>query len=333
MFYSLKRVIKGAIGLNYPYRYLWLKLFFYTLKNSNKKQLVPETIDIVLLTLNRIQDTKRTIKSLFKTKVRFNLIIIDQASNDGTLEYLKKLSLSNKNIVLVPLKKNLGVSGGRALAVQYLKSQFTAFIDNDMVFMPGYFQHLLSILKNNSKIAGVSAKVINPDGRIEINAPDFKIEKKEISFTDEDRGKFYWDPTTQNTKECAWLPMGASLWVTSILKDNPIDKDLIGAHEDNDYCFELWKKGFRFSNSPQSIVLHISARFTPNALADKNYTTGRFNTEKIRFSAKRFFEKHNLIFFFGDKEGFANYLDFSSAKEYRLYILKKLKRTSGDYKT
>lgn len=323
MMTKLKNLVKDILGINYPYNLLQNQLKHFA-KQINKGVNNSEflEIDIVLLTLNRLNDTKRTLDSLFNTSVKFRLIVIDQASNDGTRNFLKDFASLHKNVFLKFLEKNIGVSGGRAYSTEFLKNKYTAFIDNDMVFMPGYFENLYSTIDQNLEIAGVSAMVVNPDKKIEINSPSFKIDKNDIVFFDNDRGKYYWEVSTKNVI-CNWLPMGASIWRTEILKKFSIDSSLLGAHEDNEYCYNLWKKGYRFSNCPSSVVLHISARFVPGTMQDTNYTQGRFNVDKIRNGAAIFYKKHNLFFFFGDKPGFIKYLEFESEDNYKNFLLKQ----------
>jgi GT2 family glycosyltransferase len=47
-------------------------------------------IDIIILTYNHLEMTKRCIESI-KTKHPYNLIVVDSGSTDGTIEYLHKI--------------------------------------------------------------------------------------------------------------------------------------------------------------------------------------------------------------------------------------------------
>ena len=48
-------------------------------------------LSIITLTLNKLEYTKKFIKSLFEYTKDFELIIVDNVSTDGTVEYLESL--------------------------------------------------------------------------------------------------------------------------------------------------------------------------------------------------------------------------------------------------
>lgn len=310
----IKRVVKKLLGLTYPYPAIQRDILNFSKKYSFNANLnIP--IDICILTLNRHVDTKRTLASLFKTTLPFHLIIIDQKSDDGTREMVQEFAKNHDNVTLILLEENLGVSGGRAKAVEFAKHDYLAFIDNDMVFAPGYFEHMIEKMQQDSELAGIFAKVVLPNSKIEVNTPTLSEENNWLIFNDEDRGKNFKDKSTLNFKDCEWIPMGVSLWKKSVLKEIKIDADLIGAYEDNDYTYRVHKTGYKLSNCPKSLVLHIKAEFT-KSIADKNYTEGRFNPDKLRFAVKHFYQKHNKYLAFGDINGHVKYLGFNSTEEY-----------------
>lgn len=319
---KVKDIIKAQVGLNYPYTAIQKELASFALKNygfPNKKYSVLDQIDIAMLTLNRLQDTKRTLESLYKTTLPFNLIIIDQKSDDGTREFLQEFAKQHEKVNLQLLQENLGVSGGRAKAAELATSEYLAFVDNDMIFMPGYFENLYEAIKEEN-VAGVLAKCVLPNRKIEVNTPTLEVKDGWAIFSDEDRMKRYDDPSTFDTVETKWIPMGVSIWKTKVLKEIPIDAELIGAYEDNDYTYRVSQAGYVLKNCPSSIVMHIKAEFVPGAMQDKNYTQGRFNPEKLQFAAKHFYKKHHLFLAFGDIEGSCKYLGFNSPDEYMKFI-------------
>ena len=59
-------------------------------------------LSVITLTYNKLEYTKKFIESLYKYTKDFELIIVDNGSTDGTVEYLKslkdvKLILNNEN--------------------------------------------------------------------------------------------------------------------------------------------------------------------------------------------------------------------------------------------
>lgn len=314
----LSKTIRKISGNAYPYPQLAFRLNNLSRKKGyNGVHFKHEKIDVVLLTLNRKADTQRTLQSLYKTTVEFNLIIIDQNSDDGTREFLQEFVKDKNNTELILLEENIGVSGGRSKAISYCKTNYVTFIDNDMFFAEGYFENLLATMQTNN-VAAVVGKVVLPNKLIELNCPLFKIEDNWIEFYDQDKSKKFNDPSTFEQRFCNWIP-GVAMWRRKVLLEIPIDKDLIGGYEDNEYSFRVSKAGYKFINCPSALVMHIRAEFT-KALNDKKYVTGRHNITKLQFAAQRFYKKHNLFLAAGPKEDFVKNIGFKSINEYLDFV-------------
>ena len=93
---------------------------------ENKTSLV----DIILPNFNKAKFLDQTIKSIINQSFRnFTLYIIDDFSNDNSIEIIKKYT--DARIKLTSLKENKGVSYCRNLGLGFTKSKYIAFIDSD----------------------------------------------------------------------------------------------------------------------------------------------------------------------------------------------------------
>lgn len=99
---------------------------------------------IALITHNRLAYTKRTLRNLWRTiEVPYYLVIVDNASDDGTQEYLNKLVERNRadKVILnadnyYPGKAtNIGWEEGLK---EYPSASHLMRLDNDMDFKPGW---------------------------------------------------------------------------------------------------------------------------------------------------------------------------------------------------
>lgn len=313
----INKLYRKLSGQTYPYTGVVLEMSKFRKKTYGEIPQVNKKISVVLLTLNRLIDTKRTLKSLYKTTVPFDLIVIDQKSTDGTLEFIEKFVKTKNNVMLIRNKENTGVSGGRLSALEYVQNEFTAYIDNDMVFIDGYFENLVrSFIDEN--VAAVVGKIVLPNKKIQLNKPQLEIKDGWALFFDLDENKFFDDSTTLQGSECGWIP-GVAMWRTKVLKQIEIDKNVLGAYEDNEYSFRVAKAGYKFVSCPQSLVLHIKAEFT-KALEDKNYTAGRFNKDKIKNAAKIFYQKHGLYLALSEIKESCRYFGFNNVEEFKEFV-------------
>src|SRR5499427_4779436 len=100
---------------------------------------VPETsapnISVVLATYDRRQSLPRAIASvLAQDSVRFELIVVDDASRDGTADYLA--TLCDPRIRTITAGRNGGPSAARNLGLKAARAGIVAFLDSDDAYLP-----------------------------------------------------------------------------------------------------------------------------------------------------------------------------------------------------
>lgn len=90
---------------------------------------------IAYITYNRLKYTQETLPALLKTDYSsFRVVCVDNASTDGTGEYLNELAEDDKRIEVIALDKNLGCAGGlnKALALRK-KEEYFVRTSNDFL--------------------------------------------------------------------------------------------------------------------------------------------------------------------------------------------------------
>jgi glycosyltransferase involved in cell wall biosynthesis len=92
-------------------------------------------ISVVLATYNRRPTLPRAIASvLAQDDVRFELIIVDDASRDGTADYVA--SLTDLRIRIITVERNAGPSAARNLGLKAARAGIVAFLDSDDAYLP-----------------------------------------------------------------------------------------------------------------------------------------------------------------------------------------------------
>jgi len=124
------------------------------------------TVSLMMVTYNRLELTKRMLESLFRhTDSPFRLIIVDNGSTDGTVDWLQNDPWLKEKIWKTDYcvgediqfnEKNLGIAIGRnqglKLANKY-NDEWLSTLDNDIEFVPGWLSKALDILSTNPKFA------------------------------------------------------------------------------------------------------------------------------------------------------------------------------------
>ena len=91
-------------------------------------------ISIITPTYNCAQFIGETIKSVInQTYTNWEMIIVDDASNDNTEEVVK--SIKDERIKYIRLKENSGAATARNIAMENASGKFMAFLDSDDIWI------------------------------------------------------------------------------------------------------------------------------------------------------------------------------------------------------
>lgn len=123
----------------------------------------------IVVTYNRLNLLKQTIQKLqCQTRALDKIIIVNNASNDGTKEYLD--SLAQDSITVIHLDKNEGGAGGFYTGIKYAvekKYDYLWIMDDDTFAMPRSLEGLLNGLDklDKNKVGFVCSNVLFKDNK------------------------------------------------------------------------------------------------------------------------------------------------------------------------
>lgn len=90
------------------------------------------TTSIIILSHNRVDDLRTNLPVLLaELPQEIELIVVDNASIDGSREFLKELQLRYTNLRILFLEKNMGVPGGRNAGFRVAKGEYIVALDDD----------------------------------------------------------------------------------------------------------------------------------------------------------------------------------------------------------
>lgn len=134
-------------------------------------------INIIVLTHNALEYTKKCLESIILNTVNdYEIIIIDNASTDGTQDWLKTTGYTYKLN-----KTNLGVAGGRNQGIKLSKGEYICFIDNDSTVGEGWDSKLMEVFATRPKAGlvgrmGANWKAFEYYGNNPIEAQNYPTE-------------------------------------------------------------------------------------------------------------------------------------------------------------
>ena len=199
-------------------------------------------VSIIMLTYNQIKYTKLCIESIFNhtslIKTPFEIIVVDNASTDGTVEYLEGLEQS-KEIRVIYNRENLGFPKGNNQAVEIAKGEYICLLNNDTIVTENWLENLLRVLRSDEKIAMVGPYCNASSGYQMIqNVPVYQDDKG----LNELCKKF-----NAPIKEVDFLVFFCCLIKRSVWDEvGGLDERMgRGCYEDNIFCYKVLEKGYK----------------------------------------------------------------------------------------
>ncbi len=118
----------------------------------------PHQISVIVPTYNALDLLKRTVRSLENQVVKgfdIEVIIVDDASGDSTVQWLNKYN-GNLEFTLIVNGRNSGRAASRNIGVRASRGDLLIFIDGDMEFGDKFIQqHVESHIDKNSVVIGI----------------------------------------------------------------------------------------------------------------------------------------------------------------------------------
>lgn len=137
------------------------------LKSSNAEEKFEATVAVV--GFNRLEKTKECVESLLKytTDVRYKLVLVDNGSSDGTLEYFEKVDCPDK--LIISITKNIGSSYPTRHVLQHFEGDYIVFLANDLIVTSNWLSNLIKCAKSDYKIGLVQPVSSNVSNNQQVN--------------------------------------------------------------------------------------------------------------------------------------------------------------------
>lgn len=119
-------------------------------------------ISIIIPTFNRKDWLEECLNALAKEvkSEECEIIIVDDGSTDGTVNFLKNFSSERKIKISTYLQERGGPAKARNFGVRMSKSDIVCFLDDDSIVHPNWLDELMKTFKNiDSRYVAVKGKV------------------------------------------------------------------------------------------------------------------------------------------------------------------------------
>lgn len=226
---------------------------------------MPE-VSIIIPLCNCLELTRACVASLEETighRHDFEVILVDNASTDGTSAWLATLAGSRYRVIRNAT--NRGYAPANNAAAEIAQGKYLLLLNNDTVLLPGWLDPILRVLKRAPR-AGVV-------GNVQRDAESGLIDHVGVRFTHGGyplhAGKGDVAPPTE--EYARWPAVTAACCAISrdlFARLGGFDEKFVNGYEDIDLCLKAGAVGYRNYVANRSVIYHhISA--TPGR-SDKN---------------------------------------------------------------
>ncbi len=114
-------------------------------------------VSIIVVNYNGGEKILRCLKSLQEAAYPAReLIIVDNASSDGSDIILKDAASKHSELIVIWSKQNLGYAGGVNLAMEAARGDYIAVLNMDVVVESGWLEPMINFLEEHSEVGAVN---------------------------------------------------------------------------------------------------------------------------------------------------------------------------------
>ena len=119
---------------------------------------------IVIISAERGADTRRCVESIMAcTPEPFEIILSDVGSSRETREIIMALEDAHRNLHVIYNQQSTGTTGQRNQGIYFSKGSQIVLMDNDVLVLPGWLDHLQKGAALNPEIGLVGAKLLRTE--------------------------------------------------------------------------------------------------------------------------------------------------------------------------
>lgn len=266
-------------------------------------------LSIIIINFNTVSITKECLDSIRKnTKgITYEIIVVDNASTDGSKDMLKKYS-RRFGIKVIMNKINRGFGPGNNQGIKISKGDFILLLNTDTIIHDEVLSKMCSFLKGNKKIGIATCALRNKDGSLQGSGGYFPTLFKVIAwmFFLEDvplldslikpfhpvhgQSPFYKGTNIFTKKHQQDWVTGAFMMIRrKVCKQiGSFDEDYFMYTEEVDYCWRAKKAGWEVWYEPSFSITHLGGASS----------TAEFPILSEYKGIKMFYKKHQSIWQF-----------------------------------
>lgn len=218
-------------------------------------------LSVIIVSYNTKKLTSDVVNSLYREDqgVSFETIVIDNNSQDGSVEALRAFAKKYSNFKLIENFTNTGFAFANNQGIKIAKGKYMFLLNSDTIVKNGALKKLLDFAKSKDGVGVVAPKLLNGDGTVQPSCLRFPTIKNAIwEYWFNQKGLFEkYAPGGKNPVNVDSVVGAAFLIAPEALKKiGTLDEKYFFYFEDIDYCRRVKDMGLSVYYFPQAEIVH-----------------------------------------------------------------------------
>jgi len=261
-------------------------------------------ISIIIVNYNVKEFLANCLHSVKKASLGLSteIIVVDNASEDGSMEYLKPRF---RDVTFIENSENVGFGKANNQAIKCVTGKYTLFLNPDTLLQEDTLSVLKEHMDKNIETGACGCKIVNPDGTF---APESRraiptlvtAVYKALGLTalfpkSKLFGAYYQGWKGEN--EAGEVPVLSGSFMffrTNALKEaGGFDERFFMYAEDIDLCYRVGAKGWKIDYIPETSIIHYKGESSKHN--DMGYVW-HFNNSLYLFFDKHYSTRYSSLF-------------------------------------
>jgi GT2 family glycosyltransferase len=236
-------------------------------------------LSVVIVTYKHREMLSRCLLSLKNvgTKVPLEIIVVDNNSNDGTIEFVKE---NYPEMKIIANNENLGYSRAVNIGLRSATSQFYLTINPDIIVLPGAIEIMIDYMNRNPKVGIAGCKLFNEDGSLQFSVRRFLDLRTYLYRFTPLRGlmagsalerRYLMQEWDHNDNRLVDWVLGGCMMVKKSAMDEVglMDEKIFMYFDDVDWCYRMWSRGWQVAYVGEAGMIHKHERTSANKIFNR----------------------------------------------------------------
>jgi len=253
-------------------------------------------LSIIIVNYNVKEFLQNLIHSIYKAgeNLKYEIIIVDNASDDGSVEFLRE---KFPQIKLIVNNKNLGFSKANNIGLKHASGRYILLLNPDTIVQEDTFEKMINFFETTPDAGMAGCKILNPDGTLQLacrrSFPGHwtsfcKVTGLSNLFPNS-RLFARYNLTYLNENETYEVDAisGSFMMIRreAYEKVGNLDEQFFMYGEDLDWCYRMQKTGYKVYYVHNTTIIHYKGESTKRSSMDET---------KVFYSAMHLFVKKHL---------------------------------------